>query len=167
MCQGETKSKNRQEYEKRIVNDNCNKETGIINGVLSFLSNLFICHYYSHACLNTSLLCWLVFLLLLFLWLVFLWLVFLWLLLLLLLYRERKRDDDDDDKCGSISRSNQLLLLLLLLLMLLLMILIYHKQQWWRLNYLHSGTVTGAKACIVQYGTNITCSRNSARTDIV
>ena len=42
---------------KRITNDNAHKETGIINGVLSFQSHLFACHLYSHAWFNMLLLC--------------------------------------------------------------------------------------------------------------
>jgi len=40
---------------ERIANDNAHKETGIINGVLSFQSRLFARHLYSHAWFNTSL----------------------------------------------------------------------------------------------------------------
>jgi len=40
---------------ERIANDNAHKETGIINGVLSFQSRLFARHLYSHAWFNTLL----------------------------------------------------------------------------------------------------------------
>ena len=51
------RAKTDRSVKERKANDNANKETGIINGVLSFQSHLFARHLYNHALFNMSLLC--------------------------------------------------------------------------------------------------------------